>query len=128
MPKYVCTISLLYRLWPNAKRSSPVSVVSPLPLFHRNVVVCKRWYSMYCQPLLAVNIKAVLISLNLICVAVSVVSCLCIYLQICEKLGWEGKGGRFDVLPLVLQAHGGDPEFFEIPPEIVLEVEIKHPK
>ena len=83
---------------------------------------------MYCQPLLAVNIEAVLISLNLICVTVSVFSCLCIYLQICEKLGWEGKGGRFDVLPLVLQAHGGDPEFFEIPPEIVLEVEIKHPK
>ena len=133
MPKYVCTISLLYHLWPNAKRSSPVSVVSPLQLFHRNVVVldcktvvfflkiskeigkawrksarephtpvgrvrrekasfdcsrileyakirtvlqsivvCKRWYSMYCQPLLAVNIEAVLISLNLICVAVSV--------------------------------------------------------
>lgn len=83
---------------------------------------------MYYQPLLVVNIEAVLISLNLICLAVSVVSCLCIYLQICEKLGWEGKGGRFDVLPLVLQAHGGDPEFFEIPPEIILEVEIKHPK
>ena len=48
--------------------------------------------------------------------------------QICVQLGWEGKGGNFDVLPLVLQAHGEDPEMFEIPPEIVLEVEIKHPK
>ena len=25
MPKYVCTIFLLYHLWPNSKRSSPVS-------------------------------------------------------------------------------------------------------
>ena len=48
--------------------------------------------------------------------------------QICETLGWEGKGGRFDVLPLILQANGGEPEMFEIPPEIVLEVEMKHPK
>lgn len=37
-------------------------MVSPLQLFHRNVVVCKHWYSMYYQPLLAVNIEAVLIS------------------------------------------------------------------
>jgi len=46
----------------------------------------------------------------------------------CQQLGWEGKGGNFDVLPLVLQAHGGDPEWFDIPLEIVLEVEMKHPK
>ena len=51
-----------------------------------------------------------------------------IFKQICEALGWEGKGGRFDVLPLVLQANGGEPEMFEIPPEIVLEVQMKHPK
>ncbi|XP_015762400.1 PREDICTED: nitric oxide synthase, brain-like [Acropora digitifera] len=50
------------------------------------------------------------------------------FTEICVQLGWEGKGGNFDVLPLVLQAHGEDPEMFEIPPEIVLEVEMKHPK
>ena len=43
-------------------------------------------------------------------------------------LGWKGKGGRFDILPLVLQANGGPPEYFEIPRNLVLEVKIKHPK
>ncbi|XP_052798530.1 nitric oxide synthase-like protein [Mya arenaria] len=48
--------------------------------------------------------------------------------QVCQKLGWKGKGTRFDVLPLVLQANGHDPELFEIPPELILEVHFKHPK
>ncbi|KAJ7387215.1 hypothetical protein OS493_004185 [Desmophyllum pertusum] len=50
------------------------------------------------------------------------------FTEICETMGWKGKGGRFDVLPLVLQANGGDPEMFDIPPEIILEVQMKHPK
>ena len=53
---------------------------------------------------------------------------LCFVTQICESLGWKGKGGRFDVLPIVLQANGGTPEFFEIPDNLVLRVKIKHPK
>lgn len=48
--------------------------------------------------------------------------------EICQRLGWQGKGGRFDVLPLVLQAAGGSPEVFPIPEDIVLRVKIKHPK
>ena len=48
--------------------------------------------------------------------------------QQCIKLGWQPKYGQFDVLPLVLSASGYDPEMFEIPPELVLEVSIKHPK
>ena len=48
--------------------------------------------------------------------------------QICEKLGWKGKGGRFDVLPWVLQANGEDPDFYDVPPELVLEVKITHPE
>ncbi|WAR01184.1 NOS1-like protein [Mya arenaria] len=48
--------------------------------------------------------------------------------RVCQKLGWKGKGTRFDVLPLVLQANGHDPELFEIPPELILEVHFKHPK
>ncbi len=48
--------------------------------------------------------------------------------QICEALGWSGEGGRFDVLPLVLQAAGKQPEWFEIPPELILEVDLTHPK
>ncbi|XP_068736413.1 nitric oxide synthase 1-like isoform X2 [Montipora capricornis] len=50
------------------------------------------------------------------------------FTEICESLGWKGKGGRFDVLPIVLQANGGTPEFFEIPDNLVLRVKIKHPK
>ena len=50
------------------------------------------------------------------------------FFQICQKLGWKGKGTRFDILPLLLQANGHDPEMFEIPSDLVLEVPIKHPK
>ncbi|XP_059143081.1 nitric oxide synthase-like isoform X2 [Physella acuta] len=46
----------------------------------------------------------------------------------CVKLGWKPKYGMFDILPLVLSAAGSDPEWFEIPPELVLEVNIRHPK
>ncbi|NXG42365.1 NOS2 protein, partial [Psilopogon haemacephalus] len=50
------------------------------------------------------------------------------FTQLCIELGWKPKHGRFDVLPLVLQANGQDPEMFEIPPGIVLEVPLEHPK
>nr|BAF73722.1 nitric oxide synthase [Ambigolimax valentianus] len=46
----------------------------------------------------------------------------------CVKIGWKPKYGRFDVLPLVLSAAGSDPEWFEVPPELILEVNMKHPK
>ncbi|XP_032236183.1 nitric oxide synthase, brain isoform X2 [Nematostella vectensis] len=48
--------------------------------------------------------------------------------EICVALGWKPKGGRFDVLPLVLQAGGERPEYFEIPEDLILEVKLKHPK
>lgn len=44
------------------------------------------------------------------------------------QLGWKAPKGRFDVLPLLLQANGNDPELFEIPEDMVLEVPITHPK
>ncbi|XP_025774575.1 nitric oxide synthase, inducible [Puma concolor] len=50
------------------------------------------------------------------------------FTQLCIDLGWKPKYGRFDVVPLVLQADGGDPELFEIPPDLVLEVPMEHPK
>ena len=46
------------------------------------------------------------------------------------KLGWRplyDRPGRFDILPLVLQANGGTPEWFEIPKELILEINIVHP-
>ncbi|XP_020029612.2 nitric oxide synthase, inducible isoform X1 [Castor canadensis] len=50
------------------------------------------------------------------------------FTQLCIDLGWKPRYGRFDVLPLVLQANGRDPELFEIPPDLVLEVPMEHPK
>ncbi|KAH9512565.1 hypothetical protein Btru_038802, partial [Bulinus truncatus] len=46
----------------------------------------------------------------------------------CVKLGWKPKYGQFDVLPLVLSAAGSDPEWFEIPTELIIEVNFRHPK
>ncbi|XP_057214123.1 nitric oxide synthase, brain [Triplophysa rosa] len=48
--------------------------------------------------------------------------------EICVQQGWKAPKGRFDVLPLLLQANGNDPELFEIPDDLVLEVPIIHPK
>ncbi|KOB70820.1 Nitric oxide synthase [Operophtera brumata] len=41
--------------------------------------------------------------------------------RVCEKLGWKPEKTPWDILPLVLQADGKDPEFFELPREIVME-------
>jgi len=50
------------------------------------------------------------------------------FTEVCQKLGWKGKGTRFDVLPLVLSAGGGPPHLFPLPDDLVLRVKIKHPK
>uniref|UniRef100_A0A8C8RTC3 Nitric oxide synthase n=1 Tax=Pelusios castaneus TaxID=367368 RepID=A0A8C8RTC3_9SAUR len=50
------------------------------------------------------------------------------FTQLCIDLGWKPKYGRFDVVPLILQANGQDPEIFELPPELVLEVSMEHPQ
>jgi nitric-oxide synthase len=44
------------------------------------------------------------------------------------RMGWQGNGGRFDVLPLVIEMPGQPPELFELPREDILEVEIRHPR
>ncbi|XP_067911281.1 nitric oxide synthase, brain isoform X2 [Heterodontus francisci] len=48
--------------------------------------------------------------------------------EVCMQQGWKGLKGHFDVLPLLLQANGNDPELFEIPPELILEVPLRHPR
>ncbi|XP_062399931.1 nitric oxide synthase, brain [Sardina pilchardus] len=48
--------------------------------------------------------------------------------EICMQQGWKAPRGRFDVLPLLLQANGNDPELFELPDDLILEVPIIHPK
>ncbi|XP_039248117.2 nitric oxide synthase 1-like isoform X2 [Styela clava] len=50
------------------------------------------------------------------------------FTEVCIKLGWKPKFGRFDILPLVLQANGEDPDIYEIPPDLALEVKLRHPR
>ena len=50
------------------------------------------------------------------------------FTEICVKMGWKPKMVEFEVLPLVLQANGQDPEWFELPPELILDVKLCHPK
>ncbi|KAL0272500.1 UNVERIFIED_CONTAM: hypothetical protein PYX00_005440 [Menopon gallinae] len=49
------------------------------------------------------------------------------FTEICMKMGWKGKGGQFDLLPLVLQSNGHDPDYFDYPPDLIMEVKIEHP-
>jgi len=44
------------------------------------------------------------------------------------QLGWRGAGTRFDYLPIILQLPGREPQWFEIPPELILEVPFSHPR
>lgn len=45
------------------------------------------------------------------------------------RLGWRGgRGGPFDLLPLVIQMPGRAPELFELPRDCVLEVSLSHPE
>ncbi|XP_059483538.1 nitric oxide synthase-like protein isoform X3 [Neocloeon triangulifer] len=49
------------------------------------------------------------------------------FTEVCTRLGWKGKHTRFDILPLVLSANGHDPEYFDIPPDLVMEIPLTHP-
>jgi len=49
------------------------------------------------------------------------------FTQFCQSIGWKGNGGNFDVLPLILSESDGIPKIFEIPEEIIMRVNIKHP-
>lgn len=44
------------------------------------------------------------------------------------KLGWQGAGTQFDYLPIILQLPDRDPQWFEIPPDLILEVPFSHPR
>lgn len=48
--------------------------------------------------------------------------------EICQQLGWQGQGTQFDLLPLIIQMPGQKPQWFELPPEVVMEVPIIHPE
>ncbi|WP_103954070.1 nitric oxide synthase oxygenase [Nonomuraea solani] len=48
--------------------------------------------------------------------------------KIAESLGWRGRGGRFDVLPLVIDPGMGDRLLCNLPGDVVLEVPLVHPE
>ncbi|MGE7911928.1 nitric oxide synthase oxygenase [Lysinibacillus xylanilyticus] len=50
------------------------------------------------------------------------------FTKLCESLGWQGEGTAFDLLPLVVQMDGREPQLFTIPDEYVLQVPIRHPE
>ncbi|CAF0860268.1 unnamed protein product [Brachionus calyciflorus] len=50
------------------------------------------------------------------------------FTRICESLGWKGKRTEHDILPLVLQANGNAPDIYEIPEDLIVQVDILHPK
>jgi nitric-oxide synthase len=45
-----------------------------------------------------------------------------------QRLGWQGPGGAWDLLPLVIQRDGGRPHVFQLARTDVLEVPITHPE
>ncbi|MFJ7970906.1 nitric oxide synthase oxygenase [Psychrobacillus sp. NPDC096389] len=50
------------------------------------------------------------------------------FTKVCQKLGWQGNNGLFDVLPLVIQIKDNPPKLFDIPQASILEVPIRHPE
>lgn len=44
------------------------------------------------------------------------------------KLGWEPTGTNFDLLPLVIEAPGETPQFFDLPDDCRQEARIEHPQ
>ncbi|PWA09695.1 nitric oxide synthase [Pueribacillus theae] len=50
------------------------------------------------------------------------------FTKLCEELGWKGRRTSFDVLPLVIQIKGQNPQYFTIPEELIKEVDITHPQ
>ncbi len=50
------------------------------------------------------------------------------FTRYCTSLGWEGKKTAFDLLPLVIQREGEPAQWFAIPEEQVLRVNLVHPE
>lgn len=48
--------------------------------------------------------------------------------DVCRALGWSGSGGRFDVLPIIIQVGDSAPRWFSIPESHILRVPIRHPE
>merc|ERR1711892_718683 len=47
--------------------------------------------------------------------------------KFCQKLGWKGKGGMFDFLPMLFSGADGVPHYYDIPEKYLLRIKIQHP-
>jgi nitric-oxide synthase, bacterial len=47
--------------------------------------------------------------------------------ELAVSVGWRGTGGRFDILPLIVQAGSDTPRWYPLPARVVREVPISHP-
>jgi nitric-oxide synthase len=50
------------------------------------------------------------------------------FTKVCQQLGWQGTGGNYDVLPLVISIGEGQPRWFPIPSNLIQEVPLTHPE
>ena len=50
------------------------------------------------------------------------------FTEYCRSRGWDGEGTEFDVLPWVIQMDDREPELFDVPADLVLEVPSEHPE
>ena len=49
------------------------------------------------------------------------------FTNLCKSWGWKGNNSAFDLLPIVVQENGKQPDWHPLKPELILEVEIEHP-
>nr|CAD7592454.1 unnamed protein product [Timema genevievae] len=49
------------------------------------------------------------------------------FTEVCTKLGWQGEGTQWDILPLVLSSATEGPKYYDLPTELVLQVHLTHP-
>jgi nitric-oxide synthase len=49
------------------------------------------------------------------------------FTNLCKSWGWKGNNSAFDLLPIVVQENGKQPEWHPLNPELILEVNLEHP-
>jgi nitric-oxide synthase len=50
------------------------------------------------------------------------------FTDLVQRLGWQGAGTAFDVLPMLVQVDSGRPHLFEVPSSAIFEVPLVHPE
>jgi len=50
-----------------------------------------------------------------------------IFTNLCKKWGWKGNNNAFDLLPIVVQENGKEPQWRSLNPSLILEVDLEHP-